>query len=404
MFLMLMCFALQFAMLQSVWSAEVSLKDMNGTPHLCSYGSDTGASTTPRGPWGGAYKRDRANIESDYQTVVLLNTLAEHSKRLDGASDIEPVEFGMESATCRLVCVTVLIAAVMGKVSEDGAMVRILLHTPTLYASHLCAYVRPGIDSDGTQDSWITFEDDYMRDLFKDDFSAQANQIQIKAVSALWKRIGKDHLDHISFQVNGMPWYWKAWAFFIVSLRVVLFAWFFSDCIPFVMNSAGIVETVLNSLALVFVIDLDIVFFTTFCTPRTKKIMKRLQCDLGEPYLPENRIHKGEYKYTWGQYVLKCWKVSWKVLLLMVAVLVTHYIYFAVYCEMVIPPLTISDIGRPYFDTDVRWLGGWELLFGYWISKPVHSDKDGSVTCIPQNGDRQASGCGMPGKWNYPWN
>merc|ERR1711862_983210 len=94
----------------------------------------------------------------------------------------------------------------------------------------------------------------------------------------LWNTMDKNHLDYITFRGNGMPRAFKyLWALPIAVLRAGVMVGVFLIGGHFLMNTGGIIDLVLNSLALTFIINLDDLMLSTFARERTREIMNRLQ-------------------------------------------------------------------------------------------------------------------------------
>merc|ERR1712060_40133 len=79
-------------------------------------------------------------------------------------------------------------------------------------------------------------------------------------------------------QVAGMPRGWKIWNFCIVLIPKCAL-WFALVCsgVHYLMESAGIMEVVVNAMALTFVLDVDEMIFARLSTSVTKHIMSSLE-------------------------------------------------------------------------------------------------------------------------------
>jgi len=434
MFLALCSFAVQFSLLSALWSSQSTLKDLDGIPHLCTYGADPGASSDSRGPWGVQYKRDRSNVESDYSQVVIRNTLFEILKHLNATDrhpSIEPVDFGMESATCRVVCMGVLTLMLC---YEFLAFLRTVDLIRRALPHAICGWRQFHPERKST---WITFETDVPKR--KGEIGRENGGADF--LKDAWQFGGKSAVDLVKFRLRrSMPLHWLLWWCFLAGLRLVVFFWFMCDVVPFMMNSASITELILNSLAFGFVLELDISFWLVFSSCKSKDILTRLQCEGPEERerpdekegpsaedqktAVKNKVKEiSEYEFE-GRHQRACSNFCehWFIVYLCIFLVVTvHYLYFFMNCEMEVAPFSFSDLYNPYFEDDARTIGGWESIFGQWRSSPIKTINDrkwfglaqalwskvfglaSDVTCTPYNNGIPPIGCSVPRDWSG-WN
>merc|ERR1712054_311265 len=81
----------------------------------------------------------------------------------------------------------------------------------------------------------------------------------------IWTILGKSVLDQSQFRANGIPAHWKyAWCWPLTLLRFLLVFWTWLMGSNLLMETGGIVDSILNSLALTFIFDLDEAMFKAF--------------------------------------------------------------------------------------------------------------------------------------------
>eukprot|EP00435_Cladocopium_sp_Y103_P030976 s2266_g7.t2 len=85
-------------------------------------------------------------------------------------------------------------------------------------------------------------------------------------------------LDCVKFQVAGIPTHWKAfYIFFVLLPKFALWLAVAKSGVHYLMETAGIVDLIVNSMALTFVLEVDEMVFHRFTTALTKHIMNSIQ-------------------------------------------------------------------------------------------------------------------------------
>jgi hypothetical protein len=311
----------------------------------------------------------------------------------DIADAIGPVEYGMESASCRFICMFLFCIAVSASLDDILTMARFLCKAPATLASE-------SLDQQ-PKDLWIDFND-------PDDGE----------VKKFWHVVGKTELDYSVFRMSGMPWSWKfIWCWPLVAFRLsVLFGLGFLGSM-LLLDTAGIIELILNSLALTFILDIDKIIFAAFSNDMCRDLMGRL-----EPYqvrvtseeLQQRADDAREHQYAYSTLDLlrHCVGHSPNFIVVMVMVWVMYAIHHALHCHVLMWPGKFLMPWESYFTspghflaTPINLIGGCDFWFGRWISKVV--SWDGENTCAPYQPPPAgpdgkgiaAVGCGLPLSW-----
>lgn len=220
-----------------------------GQMHLCDFGNAIERcpdAPNCRGPGGTIFSFPRLYDFHSWATRTFVRdslkaVFPDRQEEIHSIAD--PGEYGMENYYCRLLCCFIFMMAVMEDFRSTINMVFLLANIPT------------------APEKWIRYEKPGWGD--KD---------HAKSVHA-WRE-----LDLVKFGVAGMPFWWK-----IVNLLFV--------CIPklsiwlvlaisgnyFLMETAGIVDVVMNSVALTFILNIDEMIFATFTTVAVKHMMARME-------------------------------------------------------------------------------------------------------------------------------
>lgn len=156
---------------------------------------------------------------------------------------VDPGEYGMENWWCRVVCCFLFMMAVV----DD------------LRASIELGYLLFLIPSESSY--WIRYET-----------PEWADKEHAKAVH------GWGELDLVKFQIRGMPTKWKFINLLCIFIpKVLLWYAVTSAGFRFLMETAGIVDLVVNAMALTFVLSIDEMIIERFGTVATKHMMERLE-------------------------------------------------------------------------------------------------------------------------------
>jgi len=380
--LTIICFVLQLIFVISLWQASVYRPTQGGGPHMCTYGQDTGNSQQT-GPLGITINPDRSNLESNYKMLIIRNTLWEVLRHLNITnSAIGPVEFGTESASCRGAAVAAFFFSIILEVSSMWSTAVFLVRSPTLHSRN-----------EYHAEQWISLAEPNL-------FTGNLRSV-----------LGKSDLDCVTFKMAGMPLCWKIlWAWPVLLCRQVIIATVAYVGFYFLMNTGGIVDLVLNCIALVFIVDMDKLSFAAFATHVTCDILQRLQpfripvsAEEVEAEVRKNtdkeRHHSvcDRFRHTVG--------ISKMLLSLMVVQWGAFFLYFHAHCVMDQPPFGSFVLHRSYFDSALTWRLAWESIVGNWHSKntttrPWLHHQSNQTICAPFGNGDAVVGCGLPSPWH----
>lgn len=140
---------------------------------------------------------------------------------------VDPGEYGLESMHCRYLCTFLFIVAVTQEFKSVCLLFRLLWRVPS------------------AADSWV---------------------------------IHADADDEVSLKVCGMPRFWKAINIIAVALpKLMLWQFIARTGMIFLIETASIENTIVNSTALTFILNIDELFFDVFATAQTKHMLEKLE-------------------------------------------------------------------------------------------------------------------------------
>eukprot|EP00913_Durusdinium_trenchii_P026590 g24946.t1 len=193
-----------------------------------------------------------------------------------------------------------------------------------------------------------------------------------------------NELDCVKFHVAGIPTAWKVFYYFFVVLpKFGLWLAVAKSGVHYLMETAGIVDMIVNAMALTFVLEVDEMVFHRFTTSLTKHIMKHIMNNIQDlPNFDTNmedsetdqqaleRFKAEEFGTKgWGK-LLMC--IPWR--LIFVLVLQALFVYSG-------RPVQQKGTGRPLTspptDREEETLGrsGSDREDGSWVSKELRLPK-----------------------------
>jgi hypothetical protein len=240
---------MQLFLLSMVGEEAHVMRAFAGRMHLCDFGKDIeNCPGGPNciGPGGSAFTMrklydygswaDRMHVQSS-----LLELFPERSDEIRNVLD--PGEYGMENYYCRLLCCFIFMMAVLEDFLKTVDSVLLLKRLPT------------------SAETWVRYEPP----AFGTDKAAA------KAIH------GWTELDLVKFGVAGMPLGWKvANIIFVVVPKFVIWFVLAISGNYFLMETAGIVYVIMNSVALTFIIQLDEIAYQCFTSNHVKHIMENI--------------------------------------------------------------------------------------------------------------------------------
>jgi hypothetical protein len=169
--------------------------------------------------------------------------------KADAISDqIDPGEYGVESTLCRLLCCFLYMMAVTKDAFQIYELWRLLWNVPSFGESWICYENYPG-----------TLEPELAENPML-------------------------NLSKVRLRIAGMPMAWKIFNCFFILIPKMLFWVMTADLgITFLMNTSGITDSIVNSMALAFILSIDELIFETATAGRTRYMM-----DNTEPF----HLHK----------------------------------------------------------------------------------------------------------------
>jgi len=245
------CICIHALLLVYVSKEERIMDQFAGQPYLCDFGADL-EDVSQRGPGGTVMTEPRLYSWGQYATRVYVRDalLKMFPKQADEMPD--PGEYGLESYNCRLLCVIVFIMSIMPEVWLCIKMWMLLWYTPT------------------RSDPWIQLIDN--SDNSESDDKSKPNtpvltetfsENETSSVKPLMTAATKgdkpeDCIKQVTVTVAGMPLGWKIINFFVVVIpKTALVGMTGHAGVNFLMDTAGIDDIIVNSVALGFLLAID---------------------------------------------------------------------------------------------------------------------------------------------------
>mmetsp|Transcript_35898 Transcript_35898/g.102092 ORF Transcript_35898/g.102092 Transcript_35898/m.102092 type:complete len:446 (+) Transcript_35898:83-1420(+) len=247
-FFLLLNISLQVYLLTVVAEAEILGSAFAGKMHLCDMGAKLEACpgrTNCQGPGGTSFSPPRLYSFSVWQTrnFVRDSLIAIFPDRKEDIEKLVDVgEYGMENYYCRGVCCFLFMMSMTDDLFQTVNLAGLLYYVP----------------SDNSK--WVRY------DLPRTD-SEQAKSV-----------FGLTEFHLVRFGISGMPFRWKvATAIFVFVPKAVMW-WILATLgVHVLMETAGIVDVIMNSLTLTFIIQLDEMIFAILTTVQVKYMMGNLE-------------------------------------------------------------------------------------------------------------------------------
>jgi hypothetical protein len=227
----------QFYLIYLVFVEMLSMDPLSGVMHLCSFGRDFYKCPDAQncvGPDGGPYnKHNLMSNFGDWQTRAMVRDALMKifpEKFFQVRENLDPGEFGLESWHCRYLCLFLFTMASANEVERISKMIKLITSVPTKW------------------ETWI-------------------HQAPIDDKGAL-----------VTFKVAGMPLFWKIFnIIFLVGPKITVWLLVFFAGSRLLIQTASIMDTVLNSLAVMFVMDIDEIVMSRLATAATKHIVENVE-------------------------------------------------------------------------------------------------------------------------------
>mmetsp|Transcript_40303 Transcript_40303/g.93415 ORF Transcript_40303/g.93415 Transcript_40303/m.93415 type:complete len:484 (+) Transcript_40303:33-1484(+) len=242
-------FSLQAFLLLMIGEEQHFWYPFAGQMHLCDFGAsmqDCPDAPNCVGPAGTKLSYPRLYGYDIWSTRTFLKQSLEAvfpTQRATISGNVDPGEYGLENFYCRLACVFLFVLAIVDDLEDAVTLAKTLAFTAN------------------ADESWIDL-----------DVPEHASKEDVKEMDS------KEELDFVSFRVAGMPLYWKlANVCFILLPKSVLWFGLARSGVHYLMETAGIMDVVINSMALTFVLQVDEILFQRLSSAFAKEIMSRLE-------------------------------------------------------------------------------------------------------------------------------
>lgn len=164
-------------------------------------------------------------------------------RREETGNTMDPGEYGIESYYCRLICIFIFMLSIADEFQNILGLMKLLYQLPT------------------ENGKWVKYE-----------YPTWASKNHVKHVR------GISELEFVSFAVNGMPLRWKIFnVLFLLLPKLFIWRMLTKAGIQFLMETAAIVDQIVNTTALTFVFTCDELIMDRLSTYATKHIMSNLE-------------------------------------------------------------------------------------------------------------------------------
>jgi len=244
-------YVIQTMFVYYIYDSQTNMNPYGGQMHLCDFGSHVANCPNNKdchGPGGteipnpgNLYPYDIWNTRK-FVRDGMQALFPDMKDKID--SNFDPGEYGVESYYCRLICIFLFMVAIADEFQNIRDLVKLLYYLPT-----------------NDNQLWVQY-----------DPPQWASKQHVKDVN------GVRELEFVRFKVNGMPLRWK-----IINLVVVLlpkiFIWRMLTMagVHFLMETAAMVDQIVNTTALQFVFTTDELILDRLTTKATRHIMSNLQ-------------------------------------------------------------------------------------------------------------------------------
>lgn len=255
-YLVLLCnYVVQFAILYFIAKENVVWDLFSGQMFLCDFGKDaTSCPDGPNciGPGGTVFTNSRYYSWSQWsvRTFARDTMKALFPEELpDIARYADPGEYGVESNICRMVCCMLFVVTVLSD----------------LLGSFNLAWLMNCIESeDGLWIDWQPPKE-----------SAWASKEHAKMV------MNCDDTHFVQLKIAGMPFYWKVLNWLLILLpKLALWKVTTEAGIVFLMETQGIEDLVVNSVALAFILQIDELLCSELMNEKVHQLLRKMDVQL----------------------------------------------------------------------------------------------------------------------------
>jgi len=242
---LLLNFVLQGFLLSMIGEEQMKWYAFSGQMHLCDFAAAIeNCPTGPncKGPLGTTYSAPRLYDYNIWATRIYVRDSLKAvfpDKEKELMEKVDPGEYGMENYYCRFACLFLFMLSVVDDLAGTYKLARTLWFVPT------------------ESRSWISYS-----------YPSWAEKEEISEI----KELGE--LDFVHLSVAGIPWHWKLFNVCCVLVpKCALWLALVRSGVHYLMETAGIVDVIVNAMALTFVLEVDEMVFNRFASGMTKHIM-----------------------------------------------------------------------------------------------------------------------------------
>eukprot|EP00929_Paragymnodinium_shiwhaense_P005433 TRINITY_DN10737_c0_g1_i1.p1 TRINITY_DN10737_c0_g1~~TRINITY_DN10737_c0_g1_i1.p1 ORF type:complete len:504 (+),score=56.66 TRINITY_DN10737_c0_g1_i1:115-1626(+) len=227
---------LQAQLLRLIYKEQLVWDRFGGQMNLCNFGANIESCPGAPGcvgPGGTEYTPSRVY---DYAAIVnrnfvrdsLLAVFPHMQDEID--AKVDPGEYGLESHSCRIICVFLFVMSLMGEVQGIWNDLKLIYYVPS------------------RAETWVSYQEDSHGD------------------------------DSITFAVAGMPLAWKLITFsFVLLPKIAIYFATLGAGTIFLMETSAIDDLIVNSMALNCILNIDELIFSMLTSPWTRDILHVLE-------------------------------------------------------------------------------------------------------------------------------
>lgn len=223
-----------------IYDSQTNMNPFGGQMHLCDFAAhisncpDAPGCDGPGGEQiadpGALYPFDIWITRKLFRDSMLILF---PDRKSDILNNVDPGEYGLESYYCRWLCIFIFVL----QIADEFQNIRDLVHT--LWK----------LPSEG--EPWI-------------EYNPPAKDAH-----------GHDELDYVTFRVAGIPRGWKVWnILFVLMPRIFIWRMLTMAGVHFLMETAAMVDQIVNTTALSFVLTTDELILERLATKATRHIME----------------------------------------------------------------------------------------------------------------------------------
>lgn len=233
-----------------IYDSQTNMNPFGGQMHLCDFASHVANCPDKpncHGPGGKEFQDPGTLYPYDVWNTRKfvrdsLQAIFPHLEH-EIAEKVDPGEYGLEGYYCRLLCIFVFMVGIADEFQNIRDLSKLLYYLPT------------------TEGKWISYQ-----------APTWADKHEVKKQ----REVGE--LEFVRFQVEGMPMRWKIFNACVLLLPKI-FIWRMLSLagVHFLMETAAMVDQIVNTTALSFVFSVDELIFERLSTKATKHMMESLQ-------------------------------------------------------------------------------------------------------------------------------